>query len=86
MCGIAGRLAAEPLTAARAAALRAAMRNRGPDADGRWSGRIAGLACDLLHSRLAILDLDPRSDQPFIDDDCVLIINGEIYNYRELRA
>lgn len=66
--------------------LRAAMSNRGPDADGKWSGRLAGFACDLLHSRLAILDLDPRSDQPFVDDDCVLIFNGEIYNYRELRA
>jgi asparagine synthase (glutamine-hydrolysing) len=86
MCGIAGRLAPQPLLPARAATLRTAMRNRGPDANGCWSGQIAGLACDLLHSRLAVLDLDPRSDQPFIDDDCVLIINGEIYNYRELRA
>jgi len=40
----------------------------------------------LLHSRLSILDLDPRSNQPFEADGCSLVFNGEIYNYLELRA
>ena len=39
----------------------------------------------LLHSRLSILDLDPRSDQPMEREKCHLIFNGEIYNYIELR-
>jgi len=39
----------------------------------------------LLHTRLSIIDLDPRANQPFKSDGCVLIHNGEIYNYVELR-
>ena len=39
----------------------------------------------LLHSRLNIIDLKSRSNQPFYSDDLILIFNGEIYNYLELR-
>ncbi|HEV2481836.1 MAG TPA: asparagine synthase (glutamine-hydrolyzing) [Puia sp.] len=39
----------------------------------------------VFFNRLAIIDLDARSDQPFSDDRYVLLFNGEIYNYRELR-
>lgn len=60
----------------------AALAHRGPDAHGQvqlgtlWLG----------HTRLAILDLDHRSDQPFRYGRTVLVFNGEIWNYRELRA
>ncbi|BFT75373.1 asparagine synthase (glutamine-hydrolyzing) [Paenibacillus sp. P36] len=42
----------------------------------------------LGHNRLAILDIDSRSDQPFFSDDrrYVLVFNGEIYNYKELAS
>jgi asparagine synthase (glutamine-hydrolysing) len=40
----------------------------------------------LFFNRLAIIDLDARSDQPFEDDRHVLMFNGEIYNYHELKA
>jgi asparagine synthase (glutamine-hydrolysing) len=41
----------------------------------------------LVHRRLAILDLDLRANQPFCDDQGRwLVFNGEIYNFRELRA
>ncbi|HWG03741.1 MAG TPA: N-acetylglutaminylglutamine amidotransferase, partial [Beijerinckiaceae bacterium] len=41
----------------------------------------------LVHRRLAILDLDPRANQPFCDEQGRwLVFNGEIYNFRELRA
>ena len=40
----------------------------------------------LFFNRLAIMDLDHRSDQPFGDERYTLIFNGEIYNYKELKA
>ena len=39
----------------------------------------------LFFNRLAIIDLDARSDQPFEDDDHLLMFNGEIYNYHDLK-
>lgn len=62
------------------------LRPRGPDAEGTWvaeNGRAA-----LGHRRLAIIDLDPRSSQPMVSADrrYVIVFNGEIYNYRELRS
>jgi asparagine synthase (glutamine-hydrolysing) len=87
MCGIAGVLsrAGGPTPAHRESVVRMTdfMRNRGPDADGVWSDD--GVA--LGHRRLAILDLDPRSNQPMISTDgrYVLVFNGEIYNFRDLR-
>jgi asparagine synthase (glutamine-hydrolysing) len=86
MCGIAGRLSTKPLAPQRLETVRVAMRRRGPDAEGKWTGEIAGRPAVLLHSRLAIVDLDRRSDQPFEFDGGVLLFNGEIYNWRELRA
>jgi len=58
-------------------------KHRGPDAVGRFYG--AGIA--LGHNRLSILDPSDRSNQPFLSTDrrYVLVFNGEIYNYRELR-
>ena len=40
----------------------------------------------LLNSRLSIIDLNKRSDQPFTKHDLSITFNGEIYNYRDLRA
>ena len=60
------------------------MNTRGPDAEGLWTG--PGVV--LGHKRLAIIDLDPRSNQPMTcaQERYVLVFNGEIYNYRELRS
>lgn len=82
MCGIVGLIGAAGETHAALAALR----HRGPDARGQWhsaDGRAA-----LGHARLAILDLDARANQPLTCPRTgnVLIFNGEIYNYRDLRA
>ncbi len=84
MCGIAGiamaRGAPPPSTEALAALVRA-LNHRGPDGSGTTNaGQVA-----LGHTRLAIIDL-VTGDQPFFAHDAALIANGEIYNYRELRA
>ena len=60
------------------------MRLRGPDAEGIWTGQGVVLG----HRRLAILDLDARSNQPMVsnDGDYHIVFNGEIYNFRELKS
>jgi len=62
-----------------------AMHARGPDAAGYW-GDSETPVC-LGHRRLAILDLNSRSNQPMVSADgrYVAVLNGEIYNFRELR-
>ncbi|MFZ4263635.1 asparagine synthase (glutamine-hydrolyzing) [Sphingobacterium sp. HJSM2_6] len=54
---------------------------RGPDFTGvqRFDGIV------LAHNRLAIIDLDPRSNQPFSYADLHIVFNGEIYNYKNIR-
>lgn len=85
MCGIAGYIARQPLSAERQSATLRALRHRGPDHAGTQSFTSSGWYISLLHTRLSILDLDPRSHQPFSLHGHHLIFNGEIYNYRELR-
>lgn len=92
MCGIvaifAYRAAAPGVSESELLTLRDAMRPRGPDGEGLWlsaDGRVG-----LAHRRLAILDLSDAGAQPMpLDDDplsLIITFNGEIYNYRELRA
>jgi asparagine synthase (glutamine-hydrolysing) len=63
-----------------------ALAHRGPDGHGRYVDRQSGVS--LVHTRLAIIDLSDAGHQPMAsqDGDLVLVFNGEIYNYRELRA
>lgn len=60
------------------------LRHRGPDNYGIFADKGIGL----VHTRLSLLDLNPRSNQPFWDQHgrYCLIYNGEIYNYKELRT
>ncbi len=90
MCGIAGWIAPaatapEPATMA---AMLAAMAHRGPDGEGIHAARAAGgrQVC-LGHRRLAIIDPN-GARQPMCDEAAglALVFNGEIYNFRELRA
>ena len=90
MCGLAGLLRPTPdLDAARLDALAGAMgdalEHRGPDDRGVWVDDAAGVA--LAHRRLSILDLSPLGHQPMASEDhrFVVVYNGEIYNFAELR-
>lgn len=87
MCGIAGYFGGDAAVSRRIPAALDRMRQRGPDArDFRIYSSQGENQVILLHSRLSILDLDPRSNQPFEESGCSLVFNGEIYNYLELRA
>ena len=84
MCGIAGLIlssGAPPPDTATLSKLIDSLHHRGPDGTGHAVvGRVA-----LVHNRLAIIDL-VTGDQPLFAGPATLICNGEIYNYRELRA
>ena len=85
MCGIAGYYGPVVPAAARLEASSASLAHRGPDGQGIYVRACAGRPVALVHRRLAVIDLDPRSDQPFRFDGAVLIFNGEVYNYLEIR-
>jgi len=62
------------------------MAHRGPDAVGVWTHADDRVSCQLGHLRLSIIDLSTSADQPLIKHGMTLIYNGELYNYRALRA
>ena len=86
MCGLAGRfhpqsLPPDSLWASRADARLA---HRGPDGRGHYRDE----RCELVHRRLALIDLSPTGAQPLANEDASVqvVFNGEIYNHRELRS
>jgi asparagine synthase (glutamine-hydrolysing) len=84
MCGIVaalGRVDAGIVEALRR--MNASLAHRGPDDEGFWSGEGVALA----QRRLAIIDLSPGGHQPMVDAEtgAVLVYNGEVYNFAELR-
>ena len=86
MCGIAGHAGPTPLAPERVERTLELMRHRGPDHGEHRSFRTpAGDSVDLLHTRLSIIDLEARSDQPFSVGSTWLAFNGELYNYVEVR-
>lgn len=91
MCGFAGIInSPTPLTRERLLRTAERVKFRGPDSmDARVFDEHLLPAASGIHgvffNRLAIIDLDARSNQPFEDERYTLAFNGEIYNYRELR-
>lgn len=86
MCGIAGLITQNPET--RIGAMLKAIEHRGRDDEGVWtSTTIEGQSVCFGHRRLSIIDTSSAGHQPMLSADgrLVLILNGEIYNYRELR-
>ncbi len=90
MCGIAGILTRDPnVDAGRVLGLmKRALQHRGPDSDGVYCARHGGWTLGLAHTRLAILDLSDAGRQPMPDaaNQRQITYNGEVYNFRELRA
>ncbi len=86
MCGIAGIFhcgTPKPVDPVRVARMSDALAHRGPDGSGVWTEAGVGLG----HRRLSVIDLE-GSPQPMLSSDgrAVVAFNGEIYNFRELRA
>ena len=89
MCGICGELVLAPgerVTREALQSMRETLEHRGPDGAGLFlnDDRSAGLA----FRRLRIIDLSPAADQPMANADgsIQIVFNGEIYNFKELRA
>jgi asparagine synthase (glutamine-hydrolysing) len=87
MCGICGHVRAPGLRPEDPTGLEPVLellKHRGPNQHGMWRGERLTLG----HTRLSILDLDPRAGQPMHDPATgnVIVFNGEIYNFRALRA
>jgi asparagine synthase (glutamine-hydrolysing) len=84
MCGVAGYCGGG--SSAMLARMANAIAHRGPDDIGEWLSPDGNVG--LAHRRLSIIDLSPLGHQPMTDasGSAVIVFNGEIYNFRELRA
>ncbi len=85
MCGIAGFISFKADTPSNPdnviRAMTNSIRHRGPDGEGFWSSE----GVHLGHRRLSVIDLE-TGDQPMVNDKGkVIVFNGEIYNYKEIR-
>jgi asparagine synthase (glutamine-hydrolysing) len=82
MCGIAGIVSETEIANNEIQMITDAIKHRGPDAQAIYNaGKVA-----FGHNRLSIIDLDPRSNQPFFSS-CgryIIVYNGEVYNYKDL--
>lgn len=86
MCGINGICSSKWEASQRMGMLKrmnTRLAHRGPDHEGTWQGEELSLG----HRRLSIIDLSPESNQPFVSADgrYVIVYNGELYNYREIK-
>ena len=95
MCGIAGVVAWDEqhrVTREQLRCMSDALAHRGPDGEGQFlnfDGRPITRddpQCGFAFRRLAIIDPDPRSNQPFTIGPLTLVFNGEIYNFRDLKS
>ena len=86
MCGIVGAAGRSIASAEELVAQCGTLRHRGPDGSGQWRSRDGRVAVG--HRRLSIIDLSEGGAQPMADAAGALeiVLNGELYNYRELRA
>src|SRR6478736_793693 len=86
MCGINGIISGKYSEGEKLSIIKkmnATLAHRGPDNDGVWQDDKVFLG----HRRLSIIDLSNESNQPFFSQDkrYVIVYNGELYNYRELK-
>lgn len=85
MCGIAGIIQKTQVNKELMGEMLKAISHRGPDDEGVWFGKNGNIA--LGHRRLSIIDLSPAGHQPMAspDGNFVVVYNGEIYNFQEIR-
>ena len=86
MCGISGYISKKQLIVENGLEnTLKLMKRRGPDSNNYFSENEGSKQITLLHSRLNIIDLNQRANQPYYDENLIIIFNGEIYNYLEIR-
>ncbi len=85
MCGLTGAFHVDgrPVSVSMLRRMTDALAHRGPDGEGFWTSSFVGFG----HRRLAIIDLSPAGHQPMQSPDgqVVLVYNGEIYDFQNLR-
>ncbi|MEO7724747.1 MAG: asparagine synthase (glutamine-hydrolyzing) [Chthoniobacterales bacterium] len=87
MCGIAGTWTFGRQRTADVGYVESMLKrlaHRGPDDQGAWWDHKRGIV--LGQRRLSVLDLSPAGHQPMVSNDLVITLNGEIYNFKELRS
>lgn len=85
MCGILAYIGEEEFSLKKTKKLLSLMKNRGPDNQEHLNFDFKKKKILFFHSRLKIIDLKNRSNQPFIKFNKVMIYNGEIYNFKEIK-
>ena len=90
MCGIAGYITKKKYLnfsfKTTTNKLKNLMERRGPDQQGSFEHNFNDKSVNLFSSRLSIIDLDKRSNQPFKTNNTIIIFNGEIYNFLEIKS
>eukprot|EP00918_Siedleckia_nematoides_P077444 GHVU01169310.1.p1 GENE.GHVU01169310.1~~GHVU01169310.1.p1 ORF type:complete len:177 (-),score=23.64 GHVU01169310.1:416-946(-) len=85
MCGIAGYFGKKTFKLKEIKTVLSVMKNRGPDSSKYVHFKIQNKNLYLFHTRLKVIDLYDRSNQPLEKHNKIIIYNGEIYNFKELR-
>jgi len=65
--------------------MAASMPHRGPDGQSEFFEEASEVQVGLGHRRLSIIDLSHSADQPMLYEDLVIVFNGEVYNYKEIK-
>ena len=88
MCGVAGLITKDkniPSFNYQKKKMKNLMFSRGPNQQGSFNEILSKSEIRLFSSRLSIIDTEDRSNQPYYFENLILIFNGEIYNYKEIR-
>ena len=85
MCGILAYIGEEEFSLKKTKKLLRLMKNRGPDNQEYLKFNFDKKKIVFFHSRLKIIDLKNRSNQPFIKYNKIMIYNGEIYNFKQIK-
>ncbi len=85
MCGITGIFGPNGGDASVAHSMASILKHRGPDGIQSWATECIGGGLALGHTRLSIVDIEGSTQPLHSDSGCVLVMNGEIYNHKEIR-
>jgi asparagine synthase (glutamine-hydrolysing) len=85
MCGIGGNVSTKSLDIETITQTLNSMCKRGPDGVRHQNLLLSNTSLDLMFSRLAIIDQSEKAMQPIAYGHHIILLNGEIYNYKELR-